>query len=162
MPCVNARNVKTIPDGMLWRDWKLQISCLFPTTRNSCTTRTVMELSQVPCIWKYDSKTSCTGDDASTRINEQPSQGLRSKSKPLNTELCVFCQTTVKRKVPFSKKLIHATQKDNVLSCRLASMNDLVAGNVRYHFKCYVKWPNETIEPHVQRLDTTLAKHVTG
>ena len=102
----------------------------FPRTRNSCTTRTVMKLSQVPCIRrdykKYENKTCCTEDDASTSTHEQLSQGLRSKSKPLNSYLCVFCQqqsrenTRLAASLPFSKKLLQAALKDNTLSCRLA------------------------------------------
>ena len=94
---------------------------------------------------KYDRKTFCTEDDASSSTNEQPSQGLQSKSKHLNTDLCVFCQQQSREvSLPFSKKLLQAAQKDNALTCRLTCVNDLVAGDVRYHLKCYVKFTRKS------------------
>ena len=86
--------------------------------------------------------------------NEQPSQGLRSKSKSLNTDLCVFCQqqSTEKARLsvyfPFSKKILHAAQKDNALNCRLDCVHDLVAGDVRYHLMlCQVHTKKSDSDP---------------
>ena len=88
----------------------------------------------------------CTEDDASTSTNEHPSQGLRSKFGPLNTDLCVFCQqqsrarTRLVASLSFFIKATTSCLKGQCIECRLACVNDLVAGDVCYHLKCYVKF----------------------
>ena len=52
-----------------------------------------------------DSKTSCSEDNASTSTNEHPSQRLRSKFRPLNTALCVFCQQQSREKTRLAASL---------------------------------------------------------
>ena len=57
-----------------------------------------------------------------------------------------FCQqqsadkTRFVASFPVSNKLLHDAKFDPVLRQRLECVNDLVAGDVRYHLKCYVKF----------------------
>lgn len=92
----------------------------------------------------FESKHPCAEPEASTSQSDSRPQLLRSQTKAMNTDLCVFCQQTSSAKTRLvasmvvSEKLLHAAKTDPVLRRRLACVNDLVAGDIRYHLKCYV------------------------
>ena len=136
----------------------LQVFNLCLVTLNLFITKIVMALSQGLCISddrkKFETNKTCAEEGASTSAGDQTSKVLRSKVKAFNTDLCVFCQQTSKEKtrlaasLSFSKKLLQAAQTDPVLDCRLACANDIVAGDVRYHLKCYVNFTRKAGHDH--------------
>ena len=76
----------------------------------------------------------------------------RTGGAKVNWDLCIFCQgrqgckkRSKKPKtahdvssVQFSQKIIHLAAKDDIMSLRLANINDLVAANAKYHRQCWV------------------------
>ncbi len=71
---------------------------------------------------------------------------LRHSVPALNKGLCIFCQKDTSKPTclvmtePVSNKILQMIQDDNIMSCRLAGISDLIAADARYHLQCYVEY----------------------
>ena len=86
---------------------------------------------------------------AEDRKQEEPcsSRGnqhsLRKNMKPVNWNLCIFCQSAISRArlisvmtSQMSDKIIHASSLDYKMGVRLAGVIDLIAAEAKYHLTC--------------------------
>ena len=75
---------------------------------------------------------------------------LRSKTPQINWKLCIFCQQEKKeslhlvQELRVGKRILEASKYDQVLSVRLACVNDLTAADGAYHRSCMVKFERQT------------------
>ena len=66
----------------------------------------------------------------------------RRSVKPVDWNLCIFCQTFNKDKLfnistfSVSNKILQDSKLENTMSLRLAGINDLIAAEGKYHNKC--------------------------
>ena len=77
------------------------------------------------------------------------STALRSRTPPTDWKLCMFCQheETPKKQVlcsvttfKMSQQILEGAKCEHSLSLRLASVNDLIAAEGKYHPNCYKKF----------------------
>ena len=90
---------------------------------------------------------------------------LRSKLSKINWNLCIFCQKETKEKIHLiqelqvSKRILQASQYDQILRTRLACVNDLTAADGKHHSSCHVKFTRKIakiIKSPANRTDMSL------
>ncbi len=88
----------------------------------------------------------------SEESQHQPSL-RRSHVDRMDWSKCMFCQNIVKglklnqvQTFETSQKILEKAALNPVMSCRLASTNDLIADEGKYHLKCYAKFQRTTAQ----------------
>ena len=75
---------------------------------------------------------------------------LRSEMPHIDWKQCIFCQQDKReslhliQELPVSSRILNASKYDQVLSVRLACVNDLTAADGAHHRSCMVKFERET------------------
>lgn len=80
---------------------------------------------------------------------DQPSTCIRLSSRamvaPVSWDKCIFCQEDKSGKqlrnvatLETSDRILNGAQKNEIMRCRLAGINDLIAAEGKYHLPCYV------------------------
>ena len=67
-------------------------------------------------------------------LRRRPKYSSRRSVKPVDWNLCIFCQTFNKDKL--FNKILQDSKLENTMSLRLAGVNDLIAAEGKYHNKC--------------------------
>ena len=106
---------------------------------------------KVECLRKAGMKEMNEPSSSTSRQHAHHQKvSLRSEMPHIDWKPCIFCQQDKReslhliQELPVSSRILDASKYDQVLSVRLACVNDLTAADGAHHRSCMVKFERQT------------------
>jgi hypothetical protein len=103
---------------------------------------------------QFDSNQTETDPAPGSKTNQATHRPLlRSALKPIDSNMCMFCQDVNNKErlssvmtKKTSNDILQAAKLDCNLSCQLASVSDLIAAEAKYHLTCFSAFKRTTLK----------------